>query len=71
MKKHTCLECGIEGYSPDGEIPHGWVKREFALDSYSLPDKDRRRTRVAVVCSTECFGDMVNEYESAGAEVIL
>lgn len=67
MKKHTCTECGINGYSPDGEVPLEWVDRVIYT---RLPLRGRAEHHV-VVCSSECFADLVNEYESRGSEVEL
>lgn len=67
MRKHTCTECGLDGYSPDGEVPHEWVDRTITVH---VPLHKSSAHRL-VVCSSECFSDAVNEYESRGAEVEL
>jgi hypothetical protein len=66
MRQHTCIACGIEGYSPDGEIPYGWLRRTFTVRT---PPLDTRKVTV-IVCSTECFADEVNEYEDNGSTMV-
>lgn len=66
MREHTCQQCGIGGFSSGYQVPFEWLDRTITVRSLSAGSAHR-----VVVCSQECFADLVNEYESRGCEVTL